>query len=431
MRNIRMASLIGESFDRTIEILFRPFSMRKWLRLTLIALLAGMLLGGGGSGGGNNRSTKPNAGKVAASDMKTAGTDESKAAPAPAAAAPSPEAARRSFIMIASIVVAAAVFLIFFLLYMTWIGARLKFVWLNSIIKNTDAIMEPYSRHRREGSSFFGLSLILLTVFISALCLLIGVIIYGMISSGVFQKGFEWTLAVGLKIFLAPAISGIIFIIAFAILAFFADHFIVPIMAFDECTVSQALRKLGAVLKQNWKDAALFTLVFFLLSIVTGIFAGILAMIVVIVLLIMAAVLIGLPFLLLWVALKAKIVFIIYGIAAAIPFIAAILVLPLVVSMPFAVFFRTFSLKYLLSLNVGYGPESLQKYSSRKADRISGRMPVIISIVMSALLVFTLITGVVAAIAIPNFIRAKQIALEKKAAETRSVSVAGVTGNEK
>ena len=418
MRNVKMTALIGESFDRTLDILFRPFSTKKWLRLTLIALLAGMLLGVGGSSGGNNRNAaNKETGKAVSKDLKTADAVESKAGSAPAGSSTGPEAARRNSIIVAVIaitIIAFIIFSIFFAVFMTWVGARFKFVWLNAVINNTDAIIEPYSRHRREGNSFFRLSLVVFIALLMAIILFIGIVIYGMINCGVFQKGFEWTPIVALKIFLAPALTGIIFLIALSIFGFLADHFVVPIMAFDECTAMQALKKLRAILDSNWKDFALFTLVFFLLSIVAGMFAGILAILAIIVLSIAAAVIFGLPFLLLWLALKAKTIFIIYAIAAGIPFIFAVIALLLVISLPFAVFFRIFSLKYLLNIGALYGSDSLQKYSAKKAVRLSGRVPVITGIITVFLLISTLVCGLLAAIVIPNLISAREGALEKR-----------------
>lgn len=425
MRTVKMTALIGESFDRTVEILFKPFSMKKWLKFTLIALLAGMLFGGNGSGGGNNNSTKKDTGKTVSQAQKAAGTEEDKAASTPAKTPLSPEAARRNATIALTVVAVFVTFLVFFIVFMTWVGARFKFVWLNAIINNTGAITEPYSRHRRQGNSFFRLSIILVIVFFLALGLLIGTIVYGMISCGAFQKGFEWAPAVALKIFLAPALTGIIFLILFFIFAFLMDHFVVPIMAFDECAVSQALKRLGGILGANWKDFLLFILVFFLLSIVAGVFAGLLALVAAIVLLIAAAVIFGLPFLLLWLAFKLKVIFIIYAIVAGIPYIFAAIITVIAMSLPFAVFFRVFSLKYLLNLGAGYGPESLEKYSARKAERVSGRAPIIISIIVVFLLVSVFVGSLLAAIAIPNLMRARQTALEKKAAQTKNISVAG------
>ncbi len=427
MRTVKMTALIGESFDRTLEILFRPFSVKKWLRLILIALLAGMLFGGSGSGGGgnNNSSTKQETGKASSQDIKTAGGEEAKAASKTSMPAPSPEVARRNAIIAVTVVVALLAFLIFFIVFMTWVGARFKFVWLNAVINNTGLISEPFSRHRRSGNSFFKLSLTLIVLFFLVLGLLIAVVGYGMVSAGAFQKGFAWTPAVALKIFLAPALTGIIFLIAFLLFAFLMDHFVVLIMAFDECTVLKALKKLGAILSVHWKDLALFTFIFFLLSIAAGTFAGVLALLAIIVLLIAAALIFGLPFLLLWLVLKAKAVFTIYAIIAAIPSIFVAITTLLAMSLPFAVFFRVFSLKYLLSLGAGYGPESLEKYSARKAESRPGRAPVVISVIVVFLLFSVSIGGLLAAIAIPNFMRARQTALEKKAVETRNLSVQG------
>ena len=54
------ATVIGRSFSRTGEMLFKPFSLKKWLRLLLIAFIAGAFSYSGlGQGGGGSKSSTP------------------------------------------------------------------------------------------------------------------------------------------------------------------------------------------------------------------------------------------------------------------------------------------------------------------------------------------------------------------------------------
>lgn len=425
MRNIKMTVLIGESFDRMIEMLFRPFSMKKWMKLTIVALLAGMLLGTNGMGGGNNNNnqTVKKESAVSTQEAKTAALEKGNAAKESGSPAQSPEEARRNGIIVLSVVLGIMAIILLFIIFMTWIGARFKFVWLNAVIKNTDSIIEPYSRLKAQGNSFFRLSLCLLAAFILGIVLVVGSIIYGLVSNGVFQHGFAWTFKVAMSIFLAPVLGGIVSLLGFFIFAFLVEHFVVSIMAFDEISSSQALKRLGSILRQNWKDVTLFLLVVLLLSIMAGTVAVFLALFIILALLIAAVVIFGVPFLIFGLWLKLKLAFIIYAIVTGIPFIAFCLMAVLAASLPFALFFRILTLKYLISLNVGYGADSLEKYSAKKADHLSRRMPVVISIVVVFLLMFTFIVGLLAAIAVPNFIKARQNAMAKKAGTSVAVTV--------
>jgi len=422
MRNVKMTVLIGESFDRMSEILFRPFSMKKWMRLLLISILAGMLFGSGGSGGGNNSQPSHTEPVIArAKDAKSADAKRTEEKASTSGTPQNPQAARRVVITVVSIAAVVIALLVFLIVFMTWVGARFKFVWLNAVINNTDAIIEPYSRHKREANSFFRLSLLLIVAFFAMLAYVIGLTIYGLAANGAFYRGFNWTAASALTIFLVPALSGVILLIIFFIFSFFADHFLVPIMAFEGCNVSDGLKKMWGIIGRNRRDFAMFTTIFLLLNIVAGTAAGILALFLLLIMMIVAAAIFGIPFLILWGVFKAKLIFTIYAIVAGIPFVITVLIAMLLTLLPLAVFFRAFSLKYLLSLDVGYGPDTITMYSSRKAERLSGRMPVIASIAVIFLLGSALILGLLASIAIPNFVRARQVALKKNAAMSRSV----------
>jgi hypothetical protein len=127
-------------------------------------------------------------------------------------------------------------------------------------------------------------------------------------------------------------------------------------MAIDHCLFSDGLRKFLAILEENKKDLFLYILIIIGLGLATGIIVTIIALICLILVLIAAAILFGLPYLLIAALLKAKLVFIIFAVIVGIPFLAAVLLLFLLINLPFSVFFRSFSLYFLSSLNCGYTP---------------------------------------------------------------------------
>jgi len=435
LRTVKLTALIGKSFDKMVEILFKPFSAKKWLKLILIAFLAGALAGGNSSGGGgNDRQSRKQAAKQAAGQAGTTQTSEKAtgqgqtasgvisqpAAPAKAPSAPPP------LIIIALIVGAVLIFILAVILLMTWLGSRFRFVWFNAIVNNTASITEPYSRHSREANSLFKFSILLFIGFLIFTALDAGGALYAMYKVGAFAKGFAWSVPVALKIFLLPAIFFLSAILVLIILSVIIDNFAVPMMALDELRIVPALEKFGDIFLRNWRDVLLFLLVLMLLGIVAGAAESVLALLVLLVILIIAAVVFGLPFLIIAMVMKAKLVFIIYAIIVGIPFIIAAIIILIATALPVAIFFRLFSLYYLMSLDSGYTQESLDRYAARKAQVLSKTAPIVLIIGLFAI-GFIFLVGLLAAIAIPNFVRAKQAAIEKQNASVSHTTVSTIS----
>lgn len=410
MRTIKLSAIIGKSIEGTTAILFRPFSSKKWLRLLLIAFLAGALGGGGGNGGGGGGSNQPTQQKKEIS--QTAAQNRQQ----PAAPATEEAPASKPPIAVIVILISLAVILIFGIIILTtWLGSRFRFIWFNAVVNNTTAMREPYSRHKDEAKSLFKFSIILFFGFMIYAAIIGAGIWYSLLSHGAFKPGFIWSVSAGLQIFLLPAILLVVVVIGLAILSYIIDHFIVPIMALEGLRITKAFKKLGPIFRSYRKDIFLFTLVFLLLSIAGGAIAMALIILLFIALILAALITFGIPFLIIWLLLKAKLVFVIYAIAAGIPFAVLGLILLLAVSLPFAVFFRLFSINYLISLDCGYTQDSLSAYASRKAERISGKAPIVLGIVSLFLIIFVFFAGLFAAIAIPNFIKARDAARQKQA----------------
>ena len=436
MRNVKLTALIGKSFDRMIEILFKPFSVNKWLKLILIAFLAGALAGGNGSGGGggNNHPPQKQEVKQAAGQTGTgqasektpgqvhavSGAISQPAAPAKAPSAPPP------LIVIALIVGAVLICILALLLLMTWLGSRFRFVWFNAIVNNTGSIIEPYSRHSRGANSLFKFSILVFVGFLIFTALDVGGALYAMYKVGAFGHGFVWSVPVALKIFLLPTLFFLVAILALVILNVIIDNFAVPIMALDELRLVPALEKFGDIFLRNWRDVILFLLVLLLLGIVASAAVGVIALLMLLVILLIAAVVFGLPFLIIAMAMKAKLIFIIYAIVVGIPFIIATIITLIATALPVAVFFRLFSLYYLMSLDSGYTQESLDRYAARKARVVSKTAPVVLIIGLFAI-GFVFLVGLLAAIAIPNFVRAKQAAIEKQNASVIHTTVSSTS----
>jgi hypothetical protein len=123
-----------EAFDLMKRILFQPFDMKKWLVIGFAAWLANL----GGGGGGFNY---PDNGHQDVQELK----DAISQIPPP--------------ILITGICILICFVLLLIVLF-AWLRARGRFVFVDCIVRNRAAIVEPWKEFRAEGNSFFLYSLV-------------------------------------------------------------------------------------------------------------------------------------------------------------------------------------------------------------------------------------------------------------------------------
>ena len=160
------------------------------------------------------------------------------------------------------------------------------------------------------------------------------------------------SLALALVIFLLA-------IIALAVWGVLVHHFVVTIMAIDRLTFRPAWQKFWQIYKNNVKDFWLYILILIGLRTASSILEGIVFLIVLISFLIVGFLVFGLGYLIFAVLLKTKILFWIFALVLGIPTCLAALAAIVAIGLPFAVFFRSFSLYFFSSLNCGYVPLAL------------------------------------------------------------------------
>ena len=159
-----------------------------------------------------------------------------------------------------------------------------------------------------------------------------------------------------LMVFILPLFGFAILIIVFLIITTAIDHFVVPIMAEKGCLFLEGCRRFIDILQDNIKDFLLYLLVIvglgiFSLAVISGI-----AIVSGIVLMLVGGVVFGLMYFIIAVLLKAKIIYMISAAIIGVPYLMMVLIVLFSISLPFAVFFRSFSLYFLSSLNCGYQP---------------------------------------------------------------------------
>lgn len=369
MRKISFEALITKSINRTKFILFRPFSLKKWLCLLLIGYLAGVIGGGGNFNMPSDRDTEE--AEAVEQDYILDSYEEptiegeqdeqlldgwtvGKTCPLRDGSFPFGAGVAIGAIGIIGFLV--LVLVVFF----TWLSSRFKFIWFNSIVSNDASIKEPFQRYKKEGNSLFKFFLVLGFLTLVFFGLLIFWVYSNGVSAGVFEEGVELSLSQILNIFALPVLMLIIGIIALGLLNVLIEHFVITIMALDSCPFRVALKKTLNIVSNNKKDTFLYYLVLLGLGVVIVILSALIALACIILVLIIAGLLLGLPYLLIVTLFNAKILYIIFAVIIGVPLFIVAMLLLMSVGLPFAVFFRAFSLYFLSSLECGYTPLPLE-----------------------------------------------------------------------
>ena len=404
MREVKISSLIRKSINRSELLFFRPFNLRKWLALLLIAVLAGALGGGGGfnfprperptteqSPAGEytqaalNTEEKSSTNKAEDQEnVKNEGATETKSqtenvSPAPQnpettgglEGAPTdkssvdslggeqtesePSQTPNPLIIVLVVVLGFGLSLLF-----TRLSARFRFIWLNAIRENSGAIREPFRKFKQEGNSLFKTLLVIIFGTLVYSLIILGCAFLMGRAMGVFEEGFVWHFGSGLVFVL----GGLLFLglpaIALSILFVALDDFLIAIMLLESCGFRNAWKNFVEIYGQNKKDFWLYFFVKIGLGIISALLQIMLLVGWALTAIVAGAVVFGIPYFLFSVLIKLDVVFWIIAVAVGIPYFAVFLLLLLFLNLPFAAFFRSFSLYYLSSLKTKYTPLPLE-----------------------------------------------------------------------
>ncbi len=133
-RKIEVFAPFGAAFDLTKLILFQPFDIRKWLAIGFAAFLA-ML---GGSGGGNGFNFNPGKGDWNFRSTTRDGMGFGEGIPA----------------WLIPLLIFGVLLVIALIILFAWVGSRGRFMFMDCIVRNRGAIVEPWNEFKREGNSF-------------------------------------------------------------------------------------------------------------------------------------------------------------------------------------------------------------------------------------------------------------------------------------
>ncbi len=366
MRSAGFDELIRKGTEHTKRVLFGPFILKKWVKLVFIAWLAGALSGtgpnlGGGSRGGAREGGGQQAGAYSLEVVAPAyARDESAAAPEgqrPDVREMLAGVWKKAKSANKGLVALGAVFFLAVLVVYTWLSSRFKFVWFNAVANNTDAVRIPFRDYAPGGNSLFKFYLILGLGQTVVLGLPLAVLAWRTFSGGPGMEGFSKLSLPEVFSLLWPAgLAAVLLAAFFAVLSIWIEHFAVPVMALDRCGFLEGWRRFRDVYARNRKDFWLYLLVMLGLKIVVGLMFMVLFFVLMLAVLLVGGLSYGLLYFLVSVVLKAKAVFTVLALLLGVVSFAAAAVFISALQLPFAVFFRSFSLYFLGSVPCGYNP---------------------------------------------------------------------------
>ncbi len=359
MLSLSLSDLIRKSIARTKKILFEPFSWKRWIKLIFIAFLAGAVSISGGSNWGSK-------GRLAKQQKTAEMLSLSASAYAQGVCPLARKGGMNNLYKMGVVAWQKGIILwllfggtIFFIVW-TWLSCRFKFIWYDAIVKNTDVIKEPFRRYKKEGNSLFGFFIVF-----SLLALAFSALIFGYPIFLLYTEGFFKIMPIPFFAMfhaLWPLIASfVVFLIVTSVVVLWIENFVVPIMAIDDAGFTQSWRSFLEIYKRNKKDLWKFCLIIIGLGIIIGLILSFLGILLMIGLLIIGGIGVGLLYAFFVLILKMALFFkIIIGLLGVLALILLILLFTLL-QLPFAVFYRTFSLYYLSALACPYTPLSLEE----------------------------------------------------------------------
>ena len=243
---------LGPAMNRTQRVLFQPFDFGKWLRLGLCAFLASLGEGGSSfngnsnSGGGGQGGGGPN--------MNDVGNF------------------LEEYALILAIAVVVVVLLFIGLgLLVQWLSSRGKFMFLDGVVKNRGAVVEPWKEYRTEGNSLFFFRVVLgilgfvLFLVLAGVCLLIA---WPDIQAEQFGSMATFAIVAG--------ITGIfVYVLTMAVIGVFLEDFVIPIMYLRRIRAMEAWRVFG---NEIWAENVGVLLLYLLAKFLIGLVVGVIAM---------------------------------------------------------------------------------------------------------------------------------------------------------
>lgn len=227
----------GEGFELMKRILFQPFDLKKWLVVGFAAWLANLGRGGGFNFPYNQREDQQKL-------SETIGQ-----IPQPA--------------LIIGICILVCLVLLLIVLF-AWLRARGRFIFVDCIVQNRAAIVEPWKEFRAQGNSYFLFSLVAGLVFLAFAALLSAPLIILAIRG-------RYHLALhrdGLNVYIIAIIAAWVFLLVLVLFAWAVlASFMAPVMYRRRCRACEAFRSVLSLIAMHPGEILLYCLFLIVLDI--------------------------------------------------------------------------------------------------------------------------------------------------------------------
>lgn len=250
--NLSVTDPIGKAWDRTQQILFKPFDAGKWFKLGFCAWLATFLESGSGGGSGNFSNSWD---EGSAGDFNEGFQDAQN------------WVAEHQELVIA--IASGSLFLIVALIVLfSWLGSRGRFMFLDGVAHNRGEVAKPWNEFRALGNSLFrfqlGLTLGGFLFFVASAAAGLAVA-WSDIQAEQFEDAAIGGLALGFGMLM-------LMVIVLTFVNLFTRDFVVPAMYARNLLVSDAWAVVRSeLLAEHTGTVALYCLMKFLLSMLMGI----------------------------------------------------------------------------------------------------------------------------------------------------------------
>ena len=320
--------VVSPTFQRTKELLFKPFRFAMWWRLAIISFLAGEISGSGGGPGNFNfpQNTHGSQG----------GGDHLLALPGDPA-------------QIAAFVVALVVAGLLLFAFLIFLNSIFRFILFDVIVSGRYRIREGWRRWFDDGVRYFwwqaGVSLAMLLV----LALFVGLPALLAWRAGIFRAPGEHVALLvlgGLLLFLLLAVL----VVAGALLGVFSKDFLVPVMALEKLGPIDGWRRLWPMLRTEGSSYAAYIGMKIVLAMGAAMIFGIIDIIVIVILAIpgaivaVAVVAVASSMGLTWNPMTIALAVVVGGIL-----LLLLMLLIALINVPAAVFFEAYPLLFLAS----------------------------------------------------------------------------------
>ncbi len=240
---------VGWAWKRMVDILFRPFNIEKWFVMGFAAFIAGSNLGGGGgNGGGNSFSSDDFTSSAESSSSGDWSFPDFWAEYAP--------------VVIPAVVIIILILFALFLLF-AWLKARGTFIFLDNVVQNQAAIVEPWKKYRKQGNSLFWWNLAV--GFIAVAILLMLAVACALMVWPMFTN--QTNIPMGIIGIVFGITALLMYGLFFGYLGMFVHDFVAPVMMKHDLRIREAWGMFGPLLKENWGKFLLYGLVRYLVLI--------------------------------------------------------------------------------------------------------------------------------------------------------------------